>query len=463
MKKHYIKKLFATVAILLCSITANAHDFEVDGIFYQILSRTDNTVAVTYKGYFHDSYFNEYNYAVAIPASVTYNGTTYSVTTIGYSAFSSCTNLTNVTIPNSVTTIERSAFAGCTSLANVTIPKSVTYIRSSAFYGCSNLANITIPNNVTDIGDEAFYGCTNLANVTIGNSVTYIGFYAFSNCKNLKSVTIGNSVTTIGNNAFYYCTNLTNVTIPNSVTYIGEWAFFNCKTLASVTIPNSVTTIGNYAFENCNSLKEVHITDIAAWCNIDFGYSYSNPLSYAKNLYLNGELVTDLIIPEGMTEIKKCAFIGCTSLTSTTIPNSVTSIEDRTFNSCSNLKSIHLLGETPPSVGNYNFIESQYTNITLYVPIGLLETYQNADTWKNFIDIREEGATRIDDVNADNIAIEVTRNGIKLPCTEGETVVVYTTNGTRVANISSYTGGKIALDKGVYIVRVKNNTLKVKL
>ena len=147
------------------------------------------------------------------------------------------------------------------------------------------------------------------------------------------------------------------VVIPESVEYegvsyavtsIGDYAFNYCSGLTSVTIPNSVTSIGSSAFHDCYRLKEVHISDIAAWCNIEFGGSESNPLCYAHHLYLNGEEVTDLIIPEGVTAIKYYAFYYCSGLTSVTIPNSVTSIGSSAFHSCYNLTSVSI----PNSVKN---------------------------------------------------------------------------------------------------------------
>ena len=228
-------------------------------------------------------------------------------------------------------------------IKKVILKNGVTSIERGAFYRCASLTSVTIPNSVTSIGNYAFRGCSSLTSVTIPNSVPHIRPYAFADCSSLTSVTIPNGVTSIGYRAFYNCSSLTSVTIPNGVTSIEEHAFYGCNSLTSVTIPNSVTSFGGRAFGNCNNLKEVHITDIAAWCKIDFGsYNSANPLYYAHNLYVYDTLVTDLVIPDGVTSIGKYAFYGCSSLTSVMIPDSVTSIGNSAFEDCNNLKEVHI-------------------------------------------------------------------------------------------------------------------------
>ena len=172
-------------------------------------------------------------------------------------------------------------------------------------------------------------------------------------------------VKSIEKKAFYNCKALESIVIPNSVTSIGERAFECCRSLTSVTIPNSVTSIGESAFEGCSSLKEVHITDLAAWCNIDFNDCYSTPLYYAKNQYLNGELVTNIVIPEWVTEIKNYAFSCCSSLKSVTIPNSVTYIGSSAFSSCSSLTSV-TIPNSVRSIGDSTFSDcSSLTSVTI--------------------------------------------------------------------------------------------------
>ena len=261
---------------------------------------------------------------------------------------------TTYTIPSSVTSIGGSAFSFCSKLTSITIPNSVTSIGYSAFYDCKSLTSITIPNSVTSIDSLTFYNCSKLTSITIPNSVTSIGYYAFYNCTSLTSITIPNSVTVIPEYAFENCDSLTSITIPNSVTSIGHHAFVSCSKLTSITIGSGVTSIGSNAFDYCSVLTKVNIIDLKAWCEIEFYNSSSNPLCYAEKLCLNDEIVTDLVIPKGITKIENYAFCNCTSLTSVTIPDSVTSIGDCAFSNCSKLISI-TIPNSVTSIGGYAF------------------------------------------------------------------------------------------------------------
>lgn len=284
--------------------------------------------------------------------------------------------------------------------------------------------------------------------------------------KDITRVVIEDGVTYIGNRAFEHCSALTSITLADSVKSIGFDAFVGCA-FTNITIPDSVTEIGRDAFAACTSIKKVCITDIAAWCSISFRNGNANPLSYAHNLYLNGKLLTDIVIPEGVVSIgwnafnggnglksiaipntvksiggfafANCynltsikmpswiaslgdgAFYGCTSLTSIKIPAGVTSIGSYTFSNCFRLESISL-GSGITSIPTGTFGDSSSIK-KIYIPKSVKKIYHNAFSSVNSIeDIYYEGtesewqSVAIQHSNGSLTKARLHYNCLSLPC-----------------------------------------------
>ncbi len=461
MKKSILFTLL--LLALLLPANANAYDFKVNGIYYEILSSSDKTVWVTYYSDSNGTVYSNYSGSVTIPASVTYNGTTYSVTAISVYAFINCSGLTSVTIPNSVTNIGPSAFSGCSGLTSVTIGNSVTRISSSAFSGCSSLTSVTIPNSVTTIDDYAFKGCSGLTSVTIGKSVTSIGNFAFSGCngltnlvwnarycsymgsmltENIERVTIGNEVEVLPSD-FVRGSKITSVIIPNSVTSIGSNAFFRCSGLTSVMVESGNTVYDSR--EDCNAIIKTSSNELITGCkNTIIPNSVTSIGDYAF-YYCSG--LTSIIIPNSVIEISSNAFYNCSSLASVTIPNSVTSIGNQAFSYCSGLTSV-IIPDSVISIGSNAFIycsglndvysciddpttismgssvfyltSSNYAERTLHVPAGTLSAYQADTKWSQYFGSIVE---MVDTIIA--TSIELNQTGAEL--TEGETLQLMVT------------------------------------
>lgn len=313
----------------------------------------------------------------------------------------------------------------------------VIEIGEEAFEGCSTLTSITIPNRVASIGDYAFNDCTGLTNITIPDGVMSMGEGAFYVCDALTSVVLPKTLTIIPYDLFYECSSLTEVVIPEEVTEIGAQAFAFCTKLSSINIPKSVAKIGNEAFGECSNLKSVYISDLNAWSEIDFEGFGSSPITTMNaTIYLNGEKITEVVIPEGTTEIKPYTFYGFFDLERVSIPEGVTTIGDSAFYFCHGLKEVHIpdsvtrieyaafidcplstitipagvtyigalafghnyvlttlycKATTPPTIGgDIGFIDVYSEEYTFYVPASdddsIINAYKEADGWKDYAD-----------------------------------------------------------------------------
>lgn len=292
---------------------------------------------------------------------------------LGSYAFYACTSLDSVTVGYGVTAINEYTFSGCTSLKTVDLGNSITSIGGSAFEGCSSLTEIVIPNSVTNMGSNIFAGCTSLNSITvpfINNSTNdpygyeyplgyFFGTFEYEGTvktsqkryysggskiseyfipASLEKVVV--TGTFISQGAFTNCTMLKEVTLAEGMTNIPQQAFSYASSIESIRIPSTVTSIGNNAFFSCTNLKKVEISSVASWCGITFENYYANPLyknaqagteTPAPALYADGEMLTRIIIPEGVTGIKPFAFAGCTTVDVIHIPSTVQTIGENAF------------------------------------------------------------------------------------------------------------------------------------
>ena len=286
MFKQRCFRLLLLASAIVTSLSAAAYSFESAGIYYNITG--NNTVEVTYS----DRDNNTYSGSVSIPETVTNNGTEYSVTKIGESAFKGSA-VTSVSMPEGIISIDYNAFSGCQNLETVALPESLTIFGFRAFESCKLLKTIKIPSGVTAIPGSCFYCCSSLDSVTIPEGVTTIGDRAFEDC------------------------NLNALTLPESLEAIGSIAFCGNRSLKSVNIPAKVKTIESYTFFNCG--------------------------------------LTELVIPEGVLVIDQDAFLGNYSLKNLTLPSTITSIGESAFLYNDNLQSIICNAVTPPTLGDNAF------------------------------------------------------------------------------------------------------------
>ena len=377
---------------------------------------------------------------VVILDKVSYNGTDYPVTSIGSSAFSSCSGLTGtLTIPNSVQSIGAWAFTNCSGftgvyitdleawckidfgnthsnplyyaknlylngepIVNLVIPETSTEIKANTFCNAENInGSLTIGENVRSIGSYAFFGCTGLSGaLTIPNSVTTIDRSAFSGCSGFDgSLTIGENVQSIGSYAFHNCSGFTgSLTIPNSVQTISDYAFQDCFGFTgSLTIGENVQSIGEWAFSGCSGFTGSltipnSVQSIGAWAFYSC-QGFTGTLTIGENVRSIGNyafmscsgLTGSLTIPNSVQSIGNSAFKSCSGFTgSLTIGNSVTSIGDDAFKWCSGFPSVTSLSITPPVINNNAFY---YYSIPLYVPAESVNDYKNANDWEKFTNI----------------------------------------------------------------------------
>ena len=276
-------------------------------------------------------------YTITVPTKLG----NYNVTAIGVGAFAGpsnhpkdpklsklCQQIKVVKIPKGITSIGESAFESCTALTDVTIDADITSMGSFTFAYCSALKNVTLGDGVREISDHAFMYCEQLAHLTLGSGIQTIGDYAFNNCLILDNVTLPANLTFIGEYSFWRCNKLHQITIPEKVTHIGDAAFGECDKLGSAKIKGPVTSIGKCTFTVCPKLKTVELP--------------KSLTTIGDSAFCNCELLDHVVIPDNVTHIKDHAFAGCETLSDLTLGSGLTEIGNDAFGGCKALQNIQL-------------------------------------------------------------------------------------------------------------------------
>lgn len=436
---------------------------------------------------------------------------------IGNRAFYGCNRIEQIDMPTTVNKIEEYAFSQMSGLKKLVIKDLASWcsiefgnefanpiMYSKSFYQNDEPAtNVCIPEGVERIANYAFLQCESMETLVTPSTMLAIGDYAFQKCKNLKSATLSNSITSIGNRAFYECKNM-QIDLPANLETIGDYSFRNCYGIRHLNIPVSLKKVGNGAFAQCDSLKTVNTTDLQHWCNIAFSSNTSNPIHITKSLSLNGEIITDLVIPDEVSTVNNYSFYGCEALKSITFNTNATSIGNYSFNKCTNVKAIDF-PETLASIGTYAFAEIDslkyvvfnstvtisnyaftdcpnissitsfaenpksfknntfeldvYDNATLLIPFGTSTVYANTTGWKNFKVVQEMEETGITDVHTSENGFVICDNHLQLNnYREDEPISVFDLSGKTIYN--GY-GQTVHIEsKGVYMIRIGDTVRK---
>lgn len=280
-----------------------------------------------------------------IPSTVANEGVDYTVTEIASYAAENCDALATLTIPGSVKAIGRNSFAGCTSLTDLNLPEGLVSINSYAFNDCSSMKSISIPTTLTTLETSVFYGCSSLEKVEISDLTSWM---------NISFPDQSSNPTSLAKHLYTDNQEITKIVVPKGVTEIKPFAFSGLTSVTEVTVSADVKKIGKNAFMGCTGIEAVNTPDLAAWCDIDFELSSANPVNTCHVLLVNGKQLSEVVVPDGATTVKKYVFSGCTSISKITFPESLKSLGDYAFYNCTGLQDIDLPA-TVTSIGKSAF------------------------------------------------------------------------------------------------------------
>ena len=360
---------------------ATAYDFVVDGIYYHYDSK-NRTASIASRAT-SDALFSdmqEYEGDIVIPAEVTYNGRTIPITKVEGSAFSYCTELHSVILPNSVTSIGGGAFSMCTSLETVVLPEGLTMIEQDLFNKCRSLVNVEIPSSVISFGDHAFEGCSSLKKIVMPEGLTDMGDGTFNDCTNLEEVIFSDNLIRV--HGFKNCTSLKNVRLPHGkLQFVDYQCFENCTSFTEISLPIGVK-VQKGAYKGCVNVHKLIIEepteDYGGVTFPEYKYYFDHPfylcnldtIYYGASASMTNKVNIFYNIPE-----LKVLYCGEKAL--------------RMYRFGENIEKVYAMYQDPTVTSVPIFPDKVYVNATLYVPIGTKEKYMVAEGWEEFFNIVE--------------------------------------------------------------------------
>ncbi len=359
-----MKKIFLLLWFVLLGLSeVQAYEFEKNGIYYDIVK--GKAVVVTGDvGYSGD---------VVIPETVEYYGHYYVVDSIGSNAFDNCDELTSVRLPEGLKAIGENAFYSCSGLTSISFPSSLRHIDTYAFSGCSSLTSLSFPEGMTQIGNGAFYGCGRLETISFPSTMKSIDWSAFCirygndygvcTCDSIRRIDIKDFSTWLNSDRFgansssyegHVCASNAKlyidgkkledeVVIPEGVTELKSHLFDGATQITSIKFPSTLVRVAEGAFTYCYSLQSIEIDDLNDWLQIDFGGSFCPWYAEERlKLYVKGELLTYVVLPESLTELKPYVFSSLKQIQRVDFPENLEKIGKSAFSSCNNLDSVFL-------------------------------------------------------------------------------------------------------------------------
>ena len=460
-------KTFSLSALLaIATFSLNAAPFAIDGIYYELSGNSQSECYVT----FPSETEAQYKGTIDIPAEIEADGKVLKVSGIGQYAFSNCTELTGIKLPESIEYIGRNAFSRCVFLSEISLPDGIEEINEQTFYNCCSLERIEFGLNLKSIGNNAFAKCSVLNEINLPEALKFIGDGAFRECSSLNRVEIPEGATEISPMAFQGCVSLCDVTLPSGLQTITDYCFDGCSSLENIELPASLTSIGERAFGACVSLENIELPE--SLTRIDRS-AFELCVSLSR-LDINNESIelgdyafsgcsslTDVVL-NGVTSLGRGCFMNCTALDRIYFSEVMKRIDNQCFQNCMNISLVYCPADLPPALANTAFEDITYKNALLSVSEGLALLYMQTPPWSYFLNVYAPDSG-VEDVMAENLHLIKDGKSIRIDGLQGSaTYEVYSLDGRLLESGAISEGEVVELNaSGVYMIRVGGRCWKV--